>query len=936
MSQEGFSTLLVHFEGSSPPVAELREALEAGDIRTKIDTMKKLIVLQLNGEPQNHMIMTVIKYCVPKDDHTLQKLVFYFWESVDKTDGNGQLLPETILICSHLLSGLQHPNEYVRGVTMRFLCKVRERDVLEPLVASVIANLSHRVTFVRRNAVVAVHSIFAKLPELIPDAPELVDKFLQEETDASSKRHAFLMLMNSAPARAVAYLMQHRDEIGQSGEVLQLAVVEQVKQLIASNPFDRPKYIPIVFAALQSRNPSVLFQCASTLLALSSSPTAIKSATQTLVNLLTTHTDNNVRLIVLERLAEIKRRSRTVLEGALLDVLRALTTSADMDVRRRILDFTLDLVTPKNAESFLVAMKKELSRAQSEDASAVPGDSAVQAASAEYRRHLLQAITKVVLDNLDLAPSVMPILLDQLCDDATAANEVAQFLRHALHRLPAIRAETLAQLGGLLPMINSASVLRTVVWLLGVYSGPETSAQVATTIKSALEPMPLTAPTSSTSDAKDDAPATVATTVVREDGTYGVVLNLVNKRSERERSDVSGLRGQIVAGDYFLAAAVANTLAKITVTAFHGHGTHKTSVQADATDMIREMIRYGSSGALTAIDEDSHERLRVALTVVQNPRNDFVTSFVQDTDEAFAETAPTNAKAAGDAQADLQAASVDQPMSFSQLNSAIGGIEISLDDAPVADASALSVAEKVAQRLKRVVQLSGVADAVYAEATVTVNPFDIVLDLLLVNQTAGPLNNVTVELVTKGDLRICERPQTFWMPAGSQVASRASIKVSSTETAYIFGTITYETGSNSSDRGCVILNEIPVDMMDYVQAASCSASDFRAKWTDFEWENKVPLPGLPAANNDLRAFVEAIRTHVKMQEVDGASSAPDASGFLSTSLFARSAFGEVVLANVSVELTEEGTVEGIIRVRAKSEGIARALGDKIKALLGLP
>lgn len=47
-------------------------------------------------------------------------------------------------------------------------------------------------------------------------------------------------------------------------------------------------------------------------------------------------------------------------------------------------------------------------------------------------------------------------------------------------------------------------------------------------------------------------------------------------------------------------------------------------------------------------------------------------------------------------------------------------------------------------------QLTGFSDPVYAEAYVNVNQYDIVLDLLIVNQTSDTLQNVTLELATLG------------------------------------------------------------------------------------------------------------------------------------------------------------------------------------------
>ena len=46
--------------------------------------------------------------------------------------------------------------------------------------------------------------------------------------------------------------------------------------------------------------------------------------------------------------------------------------------------------------------------------------------------------------------------------------------------------------------------------------------------------------------------------------------------------------------------------------------------------------------------------------------------------------------------------------------------------------------------------MTGFSDPIYAEAYVHVNQFDILLDLLIVNQTDDTLQNVTLELATLG------------------------------------------------------------------------------------------------------------------------------------------------------------------------------------------
>lgn len=37
----------------------------------------------------------------------------------------------------------------------------------------------------------------------------------------------------------------------------------------------------------------------------------------------------------------------------------------------------------------------------------------------------------------------------------------------------------------------------------------------------------------------------------------------------------------------------------------------------------------------------------------------------------------------------------------------------------------------------------------------------------------------------------------------------------------------------------VVLNDIYIDVLDYIIPATCSDTEFRAMWAEFEWENKV-------------------------------------------------------------------------------------------------
>jgi coatomer subunit beta len=138
-----------------------------------------------------------------------------------------------ILICQNLRNNLQHPNEYIRGVTLRFLCRIKEEEILEPLVPSILANLEHRHSYVRRNAVLAINALY-KLPKgemMLVDAPELIERFLHSEQDMSSKRNAFAMLTAHAQDRAVRYLFEHLEQVVQWGDILQMSVLELIRKV---------------------------------------------------------------------------------------------------------------------------------------------------------------------------------------------------------------------------------------------------------------------------------------------------------------------------------------------------------------------------------------------------------------------------------------------------------------------------------------------------------------------------------------------------------------------------------------------------------------------------------------------------------------------------------------------------------------------------------
>ena len=234
----------------------------------------------------------------------------------------------------------------------------------------------------------------------------------------------------------------------------------------------------------------------------------------------------------------------------------------------------------------------------------------------------------------------------------------------------------------------------------------------------------------------------------------------------------------------------------------------------------------------------------------------------------------------------------------------------------------------------KVYQMTGYSDAIYAEAFVEVHHYDILLRLVLVNRTNKTLPNVACELLTQGNLKVVEKPQTVTLRALQTQTLKASFKVSSTDNGLIYGHISYDSASGNVPN-IINVNEIQVDFINELQPAECSELDFKKKWQDYEWENKVHV-NAASPSGDLREYVEAFARALNVKVMTPISEQDQQSGFLVSNLYTKSKFEEDCLLNLSVEKTVAGDgsarITGLIRVRAKTEGMALCIGEKCKAL----
>lgn len=806
---------------------------------------------------------------------------------------------------------LQHPNEFVRGNTLRFLSKLREPELIEPLLSAAQTCLDHRHAYVRKNAVWALASVYQHAQHLIPDAPEMLATFLTAESDTTCKRNAFGALMTISHEKALEYLTGVLDGIPNADELLQLVELEFIRKDAVQNQQNKARYLRLIFDLLEANTSTVIYEAATSLTALTSNPVAVKAAAGKLIELSIKEADNNVKLIVLDRVDQLRRRNEGVLDDLTMEILRVLS-SPDLDVRRKALGIALEMVSSKNVQEIVMLLKKELSKTVVEQ----------YEKNAEYRQLLIQSIHQCAIKFSEIAASVVDVLMDFIADfNNSSAIDVISFVKEVVEKFPKLRSSIVERLVSTLGEVRAGKVYRGSLWVIGEYSLQENDIKEAwKRIRASLGEIPILASEQRLLDehANEDAeqkeqvnghsttkPATTGSRKVLADGTYATESALTSDSAAKARLEAvkaaqkPPLRQLILDGDYYLGAVLSSTLTKLVMrhSEISSDQARTNALRAEAMLIMISIIRVGQSQFVKApIDEDSVDRIMSCVRSLAEftERKELETSFLEDTRKAFramvqVEEKKRAAKAA--VEKAKTAVQVDDVFSIRQLAKRNAGdgtdeMELDLEKATGGDSSI----EDLSSKLSRVVQLTGFSDPVYAEAYVKVHQFDIILDVLLVNQTQDTLQNLSVEFATLGDLKVVERPTTQNLGPQDFLNVQSTIKVSSTDTGVIFGNVVYDSTSGTDQR-VVILNDVHADIMDYIQPATCSESAFRTMWTEFEWENKVNINS-KSTTKTLREFLDQLMKSTNMTCLTPDAGLKGDCQFLSANLYARSVFGK--------------------------------------------
>lgn len=549
------ASLIIHNEFAGPMnLQQLKKQLMGKDEREKINALKEIIGRTINGENLSSLMMVIIKYVLNSTNHEIKRLLLLYWEVVDRYDEDGEPKQEMLLVCNALLQDLQYPNEFLRGCTLRFLCKVKEQVILLPLLESIKQNLHDRYSYVRRNAVMAVYSIFKNDPEILPEAPDLIFEFLIKQNDPSCKRNALIALFDIDRERAIQYIDNILDQVESFPDALQLTVIEMLSKIARISP-QQGIYIQCIYSLLLSpmTSHSVQYEAARTIISLSNAQKAVKQAAATFIQLLNNEPDQNVKMVVLDHISDLITKYPRIIEKLLLDVLRGLS-SPNNDVRKKIMRMTLPIVTTRNIYDVITLLKKELAKTQS---STLEGRD-------EYRELLVRYIHKCAAKFPSIATEVAFVLLEYIMDDPSeATNNIILFVREVVQNYESSRRDIVMKLLDILKHIQNPDVQGKALWIVGEYTESEDDILYAfEKIKEAIgEKPPFNKMQEEEEEVQEQQPIVSTRPITLADNTYATTT--VYTASEVKKTKQHHLFNALTSGKFSVAAKLSNALCKM-------------------------------------------------------------------------------------------------------------------------------------------------------------------------------------------------------------------------------------------------------------------------------------------------------------------------------------------------------------------------------------
>ena len=331
-----------------------------------------------------------------------------------------------------------------------------------------------------------------------------------------------------------------------------------------------------------------------------------------------------MKLIVLDRLTELKSSHTEVVADMFMDLLRALS-SHNLDIRRKTLDIVRSLVTCTNINELVLILKREVVKTHTRELEK----------NGEYRQMLIQAIHSCAIKFPEVASTVVHLLMDFLGGSNVASVvDMIVLIREIIETNPRVKVSIITQLLDTFYKIQASRVGSSDLWIFAACctSFPEFKGGTAS-IKWCLSELPfLSVSEEESNDSSQKVQQVNSMTVsfkrptILDVGTYAThhaVSGIAFSPPTIFQGSVASrnLRSLLLTGDFFLGTVVAYPM---TMLALRLEGVQPSKVEVNkvfsqALLIVVFMLQLGQSLVLPhPIDSDSYAGMVLCIRLLCN------------------------------------------------------------------------------------------------------------------------------------------------------------------------------------------------------------------------------------------------------------------------------------------------------------------------------
>jgi len=950
------------------PITSYRDVtkkIASKEFPEKEEGLKTILGSMVNDDnyPQD-LMMNVIHNLTIVDDINIKKLLFLFWEVIDKHKPDGTMKDEIILVCNGIRKDLDSPNEYIRGRTLRLLTKLPYKEILENVKAAVFENIKHSHPYVRSNAIMCVLSFIDNFGvDIVPDSlPDDLKDIILKDNDTATRRNAYVLYSRISPMESLSLTQEimENNEISELGDLFALCIVENLRKLNKIFPQRSSTFIHLLLELSVHKSHSVLFEIGSLLLEISSNPNVVSSAVNILCSLLHEERDNNTLIIIMKKLYAIKNRHGEILQEQILTFANLINLNYAIELRKLSFELIDELITESTItqvfDKFMVIFTQLNSVNES-----------------EYTIDLKNSMLKCMLKNIIKFPNIdkmYPLFVleknltfkkDKLYVYSQINSIKELFLVYSKNEN--ILKEMLNKIIKIFEEIDQYEIMETCIWILANYSSElALLKQTFDLIMKNLGDLDFEyfnenengLENNDESNVKSDSgKRTITKTVVLPDGTYGTVTEVLDIKEIKKQKEIKYLRKFLLETTFYFSAnlvsALTNIIFKMKKLDFDKYKVY----YYNTINIICSILKMNSKLVYKDPDNTNHIQMCLKFLLTNNDTiyeewNQYMQKYEntlkleQDKSKLEEELSLKKNKDFKNNQPDdfisFRHCKMYDPDNFEvddddNINiNRNNNIENDDDEENKEDNSinSLNFGNNRSNKKRRFIEvLSGTEDPLFVESVVNIYTFDLSIEFTIKNRSKNALQNVSLQLFVPKEFSVIEKPPVFSLEPNETVHVRSSVKFTKTINAYIFGQISFNNfkGENSF----MHLSGLFIELLSTYKE-NISDLDFRKNWNDYTWEHNVMIV---SRKNSFSQCINELIKGLKMTLVfpKTIEMINDDYPFMVANLYAKTKLGENALVNISVEKSKDNKIIGTCVIRSKTKDFMTGLGEKIKAII---